>query len=101
MPSVQRVHDALQGRDVAVMTVSIDGAGEKAVKSYIAEHGFTIPILLDPRMETARKFGVRAVPTTYIINRVGMIVARGIGPVAFDSPQFAPYIEALLAQPRG
>ena len=101
MPSVQRVHDALQGRDVAVMTVSIDGAGEKAVKSYIAEHGFTIPILLDARMETARKFGVRAVPTTYIINRAGVIVARGMGPVDFDSPQFVLYIEGLLAQPRG
>ena len=98
---MQRVHDALQGRDVAVMTVSIDGAGEKAVKSYIAEHGFTIPILLDARMETARKFGVRAVPTTYIINRAGVIVARGMGPVDFDSPQFVRYIEGLLAQPRG
>ncbi len=101
MPSVQRVHDELKDKDVAVLTISIDGTGEKAVKSYLADHGFTIPILLDARMEAARKFGVRAVPTTYVVNRSGMIVARGIGPVAFEDSQFVRYIEALLAEPRG
>jgi hypothetical protein len=52
-------------------------------------------------MEVARKFGVRGVPSTYVINRQGAIVAHGFGPVDFDSPAFGQYLQALTAEPRG
>ena len=47
----------------------------------------------------ARQFGVRDVPTTYVINCHGAIVAHGFGPVDFDSPAFVQYIQALTAEP--
>jgi peroxiredoxin len=84
MPSVQRVHEALKDKDVVVLAISIDGGGEKAVKSFVAKHGYTFPTPVDVRMDTARKFG-----------------ARGFGPVDFDSPAFVQYIQARAAEPRG
>jgi peroxiredoxin len=81
--------------------VSIDGGGEKTVKSFIAKGSYTFPIPVDARMEVARQFGVRGLPTTYVINRQGAIVAHGFGPVDFDSPAFVQYIQALAAEPRG
>jgi peroxiredoxin len=101
MPSVQRVHEAFKDKDVVVLAISIDGGGAKAVKSFVAKHGYTFPTPVDARMDTARKFGARGVPTTYVINRQGAIVAHGFGPVDFDSPAFAQYIQALVAAPRG
>jgi hypothetical protein len=52
-------------------------------------------------MEIARKFGVRGVPTTYVINRQGAIMAHGFGPIDFDSPAFVQYIQTLAAEPPG
>ena len=101
MPSVQRVHEAFRGKDVVVLAISVDGGGEKAVKSFMAKRGYTFTTPVDVRMDIARKFGVRGVPTTYVINRQGAIVAHGFGPVDFDSPAFVQYIEALAAEPRG
>jgi peroxiredoxin len=101
MPSVQRVHEAFQGKDGMVLAISIDGGGEKAVKSFMAKRGYTFTTPVDMRMDVARKFGVRGVPTTYIINRQGAIVAHGFGPIDFDSPTFVQYIQALVAEPRG
>ena len=101
MPSVQRVHEAFKDKDVVVLAVSIDGGGDKAVKSFIAKHSYTFAIPVDARMEVARQFGVRGLPTTYVINRQGAIVAHGFGPVNFDSPAFVQYIQALAAEPRG
>ena len=100
MPSVQRVHDAFQDKDV-VVAVSLDGGGAKTVQSFIAKGGYTFTTPVDVHMETARQFGVRGVPTTYIINRHGAIVAHGFGPVDFDSPAFVQYIQTLAAEPRG
>jgi thioredoxin-related protein len=51
-------------------------------------------------MEIARQFGVRGTPTTVVVNRQGEIVARGLGPFDLESPEFAHYLEQLLAQPR-
>ena len=101
MPSVQRVHDAFQDKDVVVLAVSVDGGGEKTVKAFMAKRGHTFITPVDAHMEVARKFGVRGVPTTYVINRHGAIVAHGFGPVDFDSPAFVQYIQTLAAEPRG
>ena len=101
MPSVQRVHEAFKDKDVVVLAISIDGGGIQAVKSYVMKYAYTVPALVDTGMEVARKFGVRAVPTTYIIDRQGMVVASGFGPVDFDRPEFRDYIQTLVAQPGG
>ena len=101
MPSVQRVHEAFRDKDVVVLAISVDGGGETVVKSFIAKRGYTFTTPVDVRMDIARKFGVRGVPTTYVINRQGAIVAHGFGPVDFDSPVFVQYIQALVAEPRG
>ena len=101
MPSVQRVHEAFRDKDVVVLAISVDGGGEKAVKSFIAKRGYTFTTPVDVRMDIARKFWVRGVPTTYVINRQGAIVAHGFGPVDFDSPAFVQYIQTPAAEPRG
>ena len=101
MPSVQRVHETFKDKDVVVLAISVDGGGEKAVKSFMTKRGYTFTTLVDVGMDIARKFGVRGVPTTYVINRQGAIVAHGFGPVDFDSPAFVQYIQALAAEPRG
>jgi peroxiredoxin len=97
---VQRVVETLKDKDVVVLPISVDGSGENAVKPYMAKHGFTFPTLIDQRMEVARQFGVRGTPTTVVVNRKGEIVARGLGPFDLESPEFAQYLQQLLAQPR-
>ena len=97
---MQRVIETLKDKDVVVLPISIDGSGESAVKPYMAKHGFTFPTLIDQRMEVARQFGVRGTPTTVVVNRKGEIVARGLGPFDLESPEFARYLQQLLAQPR-
>ena len=96
---MQRVTETLQGKDVVILPISIDGSGENAVKPYMEKHGYTFDTLLDQRMEVARQFGVRGTPTTVVVNRQGDIVARGLGPFDLESPEFTQYLEKLLAQP--
>jgi hypothetical protein len=82
---------------VAVLTISVDGKGEGAVAPFMTEHRYTFPSLVDGRMEVARKFGMRLVPTTYVLNREGVIVGAGYGPVDLVSPTFTDFLEALLS----
>jgi peroxiredoxin len=95
MPSVQKAHDLFRSNDVVVLTISIDGKGERAVAPFMAEREFTFPSLVDQRMDVARQFGMRLVPTTYVLNQKGRIVGAGYGPVDLASPEFAQFLETV------
>ena len=97
---MQRVAGTLKDTDIVILPISIDGSGEKAVQPYMDKHGYTFQTLIDQRMEVARQFGVRGTPTTVVINRKGQIVARGLGPFDLESPEFAQYLQQLVAQPK-
>jgi peroxiredoxin len=97
MPSVQKAHERFQNRNVSILGISIDGQGERAVAPFMTAHGYTFPSLVDQRMEVARKFGMRLVPTTYVLNREGMIVGAGYGPLDVAGPGFVQFLEALLS----
>ena len=94
---MQKAHDLFREKNVAVLAISIDGLGERAVAPFMTEHGYTFPSLVDRTMDVARKFGVRLVPTTYVVNREGVIVGASFGPVDLTSPAFVQYLESLLS----
>jgi len=99
MPSVQRAHDAFKAAKVAVLAISIDGTGIQAAKPVIDESKFSFIVPVDQDMAVARKFGVRGVPTTYVVDRKGGIVAQGFGPIDFDAPEFRNFVKAIAARP--
>ena len=98
MPSVQRAHDELKKDGIQVITISIDGTGEAAVKPIFAKGGYTMPALIDQNMNVARSFGVRGVPFTVIVDNKGMINARGLGHVDFDGQVLRKFVRALAAK---
>jgi alkyl hydroperoxide reductase subunit AhpC len=95
MPSVQKAHDELKKDGILVITMSIDGTGEAAVKPVFAKGGYTLPALLDQNMEVARGFGVRGVPSTVVIDTKGMIRARTLGHIDYGSAEFRDYLRGL------
>ncbi len=95
MPSVQRAHDELKKDGIQVITISIDGTGASAVRPIFDKAGYTLPALLDQNMDVARGFGVRGVPSTVIVDKKGMINARGFGHVDFDGQALRNYVRNL------
>jgi len=95
---VQRVHDAFRGSGVTVLAISLDGTGAQAARPVVVEGKFTFTAPIDQDMNVARKFGVRAVPMTYVVDRGGAIVAQGFGPVDIDAPAFREFVKAVAAR---
>ena len=97
MPSVQRAFTDFQGKNVRVLAVSIDERGAKDVKPFLAEHRYTMPVLLDTNSDTLTKYGLFGTPGTFIADAQGNLVAKAVGPVDFDRPEFRTYILDLAA----
>lgn len=99
MPSVQRAHDTFKAGGVTVLAVSIDGSGAQGARPVIDEGKFSFTVPIDQSMTVARQFGVRGVPTTFVVDRKGSILAQGFGPIDFDSEEFRGYVKAVAARP--
>lgn len=91
--------EKLQARfpsDVAVYFVALDGRGEKDVKPFMEKHGFHVETLIDPGMAVAREHGIRWLPVSVIVDRKGIMVARAIGPRAWDGKEAQDLIQSLI-----
>ena len=51
------------------------------VTSFMNQNGYTMPVLLDEGGEAGRTFMIKAIPTTLIVNKSGIIVFRKSGGV--------------------
>lgn len=81
---------------LAMYAVVIDGEKEKRVRQAVKETKFTIPVLLDLKERVARSFGVRMVPSIFLLNEEGMIVGLIVGQRDWSSPEAWSSMKELL-----
>ncbi|KYZ75025.1 hypothetical protein AXX12_15725 [Anaerosporomusa subterranea] len=54
------------------------------VRAYLDQNNYTMPVLLDPDGKAGSEFLIRAIPTTIILDKNGVIQFRKSGPVTAD-----------------
>jgi thiol-disulfide isomerase/thioredoxin len=97
MPSLERLQSRL-GERVAVLAVSEDRGGNKSVEPFIAKLGLkSVKIYIDPKSEVGHAFGVRGLPTSFLIDREGKVLGRVEGAAEWDSPKILGVLEPLLS----
>ncbi len=95
MPAMERLWQQQKGQGFVLVAVSVD-ADTKKVKPYLDEHKLAFPVGLDPKMDLANTYGVRALPSSFIVDRNGNLTALALGPRAWDNDASHSLIEGLL-----
>jgi thiol-disulfide isomerase/thioredoxin len=97
MPSLERLQSRV-GERIAVLAVSEDRGGDKAVEPFTAKLGLkSVKIYLDPKSEIGHAFGARGLPTSLLIDRDGKVLGRVEGAAEWDSPKMLSVLEPLLS----
>jgi peroxiredoxin len=88
------------GTDLQLVAVSTDETWKDAFEVWPRKlDDSNIHSLLDPKSETAGKYGSYEFPETYIIGRDQKILAKWVGPQDWNSPQVVSYLQAVLSKP--
>jgi peroxiredoxin len=95
MPAMERLYQRYRDQGLSVIAISVD-ADAVAVPPFVKKNGLTFPIGLDPKMALADRYGVRALPSSFLIDRQGALAALAIGPRAWDTKPAYAVIESLL-----
>lgn len=78
MPLVQQLYDEYQDEELVVLTIHLGGS-PAVVTRFLADGNYTFTTLVDTDKETGREYGLQYVPTTFFIDREGLISERVIG----------------------
>jgi peroxiredoxin len=85
MPSLQRLHQALADRGVAVIAVSVDERFSD-VPAFVKKFDLTFPVLYDEGKKVSRKYQTFKYPETYILDRDGRLKSKVVGPRDWSAP---------------
>jgi len=91
--------DQYRNQDFAVLGVSFDDDGWDVVKKYMAEHNINYPILLGNDDLDKAYGGVESLPTTFLIDKQGVIAGKHVGLVSKST--YEEEINRLLKTPGG
>ncbi len=80
-PVCQFEQDSIQAisADHPVITIAMQSGDAQEVISYMQQEGLQFPVINDPHGLLARRFGVRGVPSSFIIDENNTIVFRESG----------------------
>ena len=94
MPAMERLYRQHRDGGFTLVAVSVD-ADSKLVAPFVTASKFSFPVALDPSMNMANTYGVRALPSSFIVARDGTLAALAIGPRHWDNDAAHSLIEGL------
>ena len=95
MPSMEHLYRRHKEHGFTIVAISIDSDGADRVAAFVKKLGLTFPIGLDPKLDAANRYTVRALPSSFLIDRAGNTVAVALGPREWDGAAAHAVIEAL------
>lgn len=96
MPSLHNLYNEYKDKGFVVIAISAD-TSEKPVKSFAKELKLSFPILMDKNKAVSfDDYGVLGLPTTFLIDKNGIIIEKIMGEREWDSPQMKEKILKLL-----
>jgi thiol-disulfide isomerase/thioredoxin len=97
MPHMQKVYEEYKEKDVVILAVNITASEKKGIEgvnSYLDENKLTFPVLYDKDGSVSVQYRVSSIPTSYIINKEGIIVNFVTG--ALNEDRIKAQIEAAM-----
>ena len=97
MPSMERLSRALKGEAFVVLAVDV-GEDADTIDAFTGQLDteLSFPILLDTRSRSMQAWKVAGLPTTFLVDQRGRIIASAIGGREFDHPEIMKTVRELL-----
>jgi len=96
MPSMEKLYQRLNAKGFEIVAVNLQ-EDRSSVERFVDEYGLSFPILLDTTGRIGGTYGARSIPTTYIVDREGFVVAGTVGTREWDTEEYIRFFEKLLA----
>jgi peroxiredoxin len=100
MPSLERLHRALEEKGLVVLAPSVDDSVE-AIEAFREEHGLSFTVLHDRGADVSHAYQTFKYPETYVVDRNGILRWKFIGPRDWIAPDLMLDLVDLIKEDGG
>ncbi len=84
MPELQEFHDAHAEKDAIVIGINAELIGADELQHFLESYFVTYPVFTSKPVQQSELGQIPGLPTTFLVNPRGEVVARQVGPVTRD-----------------
>ncbi len=77
LPRIQQLYE--QNKDKGIVVLAINDETGRKVKSFLKEHNYNFPVLMDQDGKVHRLYAANTIPNAVVVDRSGTIVAHLVG----------------------
>jgi cytochrome c biogenesis protein CcmG, thiol:disulfide interchange protein DsbE len=96
MPILQAYYEKHRDKGFVIIAIEDGLQGNVDVKDFVADYGLTFPVWPDPTFKAAKAYGVTALPTSFVIDREGMVRLTWSGEISMAALE--RYVTPLLVE---
>ena len=95
IPSLGRLQAAFSVDDLVVLSVDI-GESKEDIRKFLEQIPADFPVMIDPEGTTVKRWNIIAYPTTFVIDRSGIIQLAYYGGLEWDMPEIIEQLQTLV-----
>lgn len=99
MPGMENLYRRYRSQGLEILAVSLDKGSPEKVRVFADEYRLSFPVLMDSEREVENLYHTLTIPTTFVIDKKGMIVAEVEGAKHWESEETFKAVEYLLKAP--
>ena len=97
MPSLNSLAQNMKYEDIRIITIASGRNSKEAIDDFFDDNNLVnLKKYRDPRGRIAVKYGVTALPTTVVINPMGLEIGRIIGDIDWDTADVRSFFKKML-----
>ncbi|WP_139761770.1 TlpA disulfide reductase family protein [Geobacillus sp. LEMMY01] len=87
MPEMQKFYENNKDSNVEILAVNLTNSerGSNAVSDFVEAKGITFKVVLDEQGDIGNLYGAITIPTSYIIDKNGVIRNKYVGPMSYET----------------
>ncbi len=95
MPRIQAAYEQFQDHGLVVLGINMTDLDNRgALKTFVQDTKITFPILLDENGIVRKNYRVLSIPTSFFVDRTGIIQHFQLGPMS--ASQLQQYLDEML-----
>ncbi|SIQ92296.1 Thiol-disulfide isomerase or thioredoxin [Alkalispirochaeta americana] len=95
-PALEQLHREFQGAGLKILSVNMQ-ENPLQVRQYVHETGTTFPVLMDSSGRISATYGIRSIPTSYLISSEGTVLAVVQGALDWSAPRVIQTFRRIVA----
>jgi peroxiredoxin len=98
MPALESLHQHFKDRSFVMLGVDLRES-QKDVQQFFERYKLSFSVLLDSDGQVGHSFGIRSIPTSFIVDQSGGMIGKAIGSRKWDSAGALALFEQLINHP--